>query len=50
MIVEPPPASPEPANCPKTAFKKRGASKPLCWKNLESSVAIIASTKISGIS
>ena len=42
-IVDAPPASEFPNNCPTLAFKKRGASNPLCSKNLESSVATRAS-------
>ncbi len=48
--VDPPPASEAPASCPSTAFANLGASTPLCWKNLESSVATIASTNTSGSS
>ena len=47
--VEAPPAF-CPKTCPNEAFKKRGKSKPLCSKNLESSVAIIALINASDIS
>ena len=47
--VEAPPAPERPSNWPMVAFKKRAKSTPLCWKNLESSVATKASTNTSGI-
>ena len=50
VSVEPPPASEWPASCPITALANLGASRPLCWKNLESSVATTASTKTFGSS
>lgn len=46
--VDAPPAPALPNTWPNDAFKKRGKSNPLCWKNLESSVAIIASIKTCG--
>ena len=47
-VLAPPP--PLPSTCDIDAFKNLGASNPLCLKNLESSVAIIASINTSGIS
>ena len=46
--VDAPPASDCPSNWRKDAFKNLAISTPLCWKYLESSVAIIASTNTSG--
>ena len=45
-VDAPPP--PFPSTCLTLATKNLGKSKPLCSKNLESSVAIIAFTSTSG--
>ena len=49
-IVEPPPASSWPSNCLTAALENLAISIPLCWKNLESSVAIKASINTSDTS
>ena len=46
--VEAPPAEELPSAWPIEAFKNLAASNPLCWKNLEYSVATKASTNVWG--